>query len=847
MAKRRVQRGDPDGVAIKGREAAATIQTESATEDDRLDDDQKAQRDTDAATLKLLRKRIKAGMGAWGHFRKQAVLDMKFRAGTWGDKSFQWLDGVQTERIADGRPCLTINRVPGTIHQITNQARQAHLRIVVKPVNNLADKKCAEVLQGIIRNIETHSFADVAYNTASDKQAEIGFGVFRLLTEYADPNGDGPDEDLFRQRARILRERNPLRILFDPAYEELDASDAQWSLKFTDIDRDDFEDKVGEKPPSEADVQSFLESEDGIGAGQDWFPNGKIRYVEYFSRELHGAKVKKLLLSDGTVIDDPGPEALKALLKNTGVTVDRERWVQQKRMVWRHCTALRVHAETEWTGDAQPWIPVVGDELEIDGERDFRGAVRDSKDPARAYNGLVSGIVEASARGLKVSLIGVKGQFGAPGSETRKAFDNASKKPFSILETEPVDIDGKAAPEPRPVTWEPPIQTTMIAAHQMDEDFKTTSGFHDATLGERGPQESGVAIDERKQQDLLGSSHYLDNLRIALGAAGRQLIKVIRAIYDVPTILRITGDDDRERMVMVYSGKDNDPRSDAYLQTHPGPGPLAMKDGSQVQPGQKIPFQLPDGVSDIFDLSVGEYHVEVDAGPGQGSRREEQVKWIFEAIKLLPPPQAAMFYDLAFQLVDEPVAQQMAERAKKMLPPELQDEQDPNAQLPPAAAAQVAQLKAELAKAMQALQQAKQLIDGELLKQRGAMLSKQAEIASRERIAHLNAQTSLIEKLIEQKGDQAITLLQAAIDGLSQKRDQQHEKDLALLEAGAAEHSAVADRQHDVNTQVMNAAATAAAATAQPSPGGGTPPDATAAPPPDASAPPAAGDAGVTG
>src|SRR5215469_9438252 len=77
----------------------------------------------------------------------------------------QWPDHVRQQRIRDGRPCLTINRQPAFIRQVVNEARQNRPGIKVHPVDSEADVEIAEIYNGLIRNIEQTSKADVAYDT----------------------------------------------------------------------------------------------------------------------------------------------------------------------------------------------------------------------------------------------------------------------------------------------------------------------------------------------------------------------------------------------------------------------------------------------------------------------------------------------------------------------------------------------------------------------------------------------------------------------------------------------------------------------------------------------------------
>ena len=88
--------------------------------------------------------------------RSEALEDLKFAAGD------QWPVETQNSRNLESRPCLTINKLDAYVRQVTNQQRQQRPRIKVHPTNTQADKKVAEVLEGITRHIEINSNADTA-------------------------------------------------------------------------------------------------------------------------------------------------------------------------------------------------------------------------------------------------------------------------------------------------------------------------------------------------------------------------------------------------------------------------------------------------------------------------------------------------------------------------------------------------------------------------------------------------------------------------------------------------------------------------------------------------------------
>src|SRR6478736_7414011 len=69
----------------------------------------------------------------------------------------QWPPEILKLRQDDGKPCLSINRIPAMIHQVINDTRQNKPGITVKPVDSGADRHTAEIMSGLIRHIENIS------------------------------------------------------------------------------------------------------------------------------------------------------------------------------------------------------------------------------------------------------------------------------------------------------------------------------------------------------------------------------------------------------------------------------------------------------------------------------------------------------------------------------------------------------------------------------------------------------------------------------------------------------------------------------------------------------------------
>ena len=89
----------------------------------------------------------------------------------------QWPDEIVKQRQAEGRPCLTINRLLPLIRQVVNDARQNTPSVQVSPVDSGADVDTANVIGGLIRRIQNgRRKADIAYDTAIEHAVSGGFG-----------------------------------------------------------------------------------------------------------------------------------------------------------------------------------------------------------------------------------------------------------------------------------------------------------------------------------------------------------------------------------------------------------------------------------------------------------------------------------------------------------------------------------------------------------------------------------------------------------------------------------------------------------------------------------------------
>lgn len=283
----------------------------------------------------------------------------------------QWDERIRQQRELEQRPCLTFNKMPAFIRQVVNDARQNKPAIKVHPQDSNADPRTAEIINGLIRNIETSSDADVAYDTAIESAVDKGFGFWRINTRYT-------SDDAFDQDIVIERIANPFTVYGDPRSQAADSSD--WNVAFvvTTMSKDAFEREYpdAEKKDWEADFRG----------AEAWLDGDSVVVAEYWTRE----KVRDAIvaLADGSVLALDDYEAKAAELARAGIAmVGTPREVDSTKVTQRIMSGAEILKEIEWAGKYIPIIPVYGDEvIDEEGKRHFRSLIRDAKSAQQMFN-----------------------------------------------------------------------------------------------------------------------------------------------------------------------------------------------------------------------------------------------------------------------------------------------------------------------------------------------------------------------------------------------------------------------------------------------------------------------------
>lgn len=571
--------------------------------------------------------------------RAQSVADTKFVLGD-SDNKWQWPEDIARGRQADKSPCLTVNVTAQHCNQIINNIRQNRPQCRVTPGDAEADKKTAEILGGLLRNIQASSNADVAHDTGAEHAIYGGEGYWRVLTEYESPSS-------FKQVIVIRPIENPQLVYVDPFCGQ-DRLKAQWGFIFEDITK--------EQCKRDYDIEPASWENDGV---KGWVTEHTVRIADYFY--CRNVPDTLYMLPDGSSVleseakEQGGDEAV-AMVKQAAALLAEQTGGKTSRKTstpkWKYCKLIGGHDkpvdEKDWAGDYLPIITVIGKEVNVNGEIIRKGVVRDLKDPARMVNYSFSAAVETIALQNKIPYVAAAEAI--EGYEDQWKAANQSKAAY--LPYNAFDENGNAIPAParqQPAVM-PAAQVQMLQLST--EQMRAASGQQNANFGIKSEAASGIGIQRLKVQGETATFHFPDNLARALYDEAVVIINLIPKVMDTKQIVRILGIDGKESQAVL----------DPELPNAYG----AMDEGD---------------IKAIFNPNVGRYDVVIDTGPSYNTQRQEAAAALTE-LSTKNPQLMQVAGDIIMKSYDFPFSDQLADRLKKTLPPGLADEQG-SAQIPP--------------------------------------------------------------------------------------------------------------------------------------------------------------------
>lgn len=590
----------------------------------------KKESSNDDSLLEIARERARDGATYWDKNWKNAEDDLMFLAGE------QWPSGIQQEREADGRPCLTNNVLPTFVDQLIGDQRQNRPSIKVSAVDaqktvqveeekseslkisneaGSKDYELAEVYTGLIKSIEYNSDAETSYDIAFESAVSSGLGFLRVRSDYLHQEG-------FEQDLIIDHIENQFSVTIDPSAKEYDKSDMNWCIVDDLMEKKAFQEKYPDATADPVDSNAIP----NLGK---WFTEKSVQISEYFTREC--VIKTAALMSDGSTYYTDELEKVADELHAQGITIVRTRKVKTHKVVWRKITGLDVlEGPIELPCSTIPIVPVFGKSVNIRKEKMYMSLIRHSKDAQRMANYWDSAATETVALAPKAPFIASAESI--EGYETQ--WENANTSNESVL---PYVPQYQGDPGPRREQPAPIPSAEITLGMQSNDKIKQIIGMYDASLGNAGNETSGRAIVARQRQGDRGSFVFIDNLSKSIRRVGKLLIEYIPTIYDTERVVRIKFPDETEDFVTLNK-KIFDEDSNEWVAIH--------------------------------DLNVQKYDVVVSTGPAYATQKIEAAEMMMSFIQAVPTI-APTIIDLVAQNQDWVGADVIAERLKKMIDPNL--------------------------------------------------------------------------------------------------------------------------------------------------------------------------------
>lgn len=726
----------------------------------------KSKKPSDEDIITTAKDRFAYAIERESHNKTRQKEDIKFAASS-PDDPWQWDQATLRQRELHSRPILTINKLPLHIRQVTNDIRQNRPQVRFRPADDKSDPEVADILNGVVRHIEAHSQADMAYDCCVLNQVTHGEGYFRVLNDYLSDTSF--DQDIF-----IRRIDDTFRVHLDPDRLDPVGSDAKWGFIEDDLTEEEFKKQYPDAEP----IDWSFSGADG------WFINDgntkRVRIVEYF--EVEEREKKLFLWANGSTSfeGDPTPDGVYM-----GELPIKERKSYKCQVVWRKINGQQVLEKSDFPSKYIPILRAVGNEWKVDGKTYISGLVRNAKDSQRMYNVAQSAIVERVLLAPKApwtaSVEAIKGY--------EATWQTANTDPHSFLPFNHVDEGGNAIPPPQrtqPATVEPGLSQIAMGA---SDDIKAETGQFDASLGQKSNETSGKAIMARQREGDTANFHFVDNFAQTVRHAGVIILDMIPKVYDTKRIAKILGED----------------------------GDVATAELDPNLPQALVETRDDKGaIKRIFNPNVGFYDVYVTTGPSYTTRRVEAAEAMTQMVQA-NPELWGVIGDQIVKSMDWPGAEDMSERLKLTLIPPVQEmlgKDEGEEPLPPQAMAAMNQMQGQVQQLDQALQGTTQELEQAQEQKRQAEMKAQSEESKRIKVETENYVLKA-EKQIEAQRLAAIQEIQASIPEPPEPQGQQMQEDTTgpLIEALLTSVQQMAEQQASASEQLAIVVQDSAAST----------------------------------
>lgn len=257
---------------------------------------------------------------AWDQIHQDTISDIKF--GLLGE---QWDPETVRKRKLEKRTVKVFDRCSRNIRYVVNSAMKEPPSIKVNPIST-NKKKEADIISGIVRQIETQSNAKDVYADVYQYAVAGGLAAFRVEV----------DPDDVKRPIKIKKVVDVTSLYPDPASIEPDFSDMSFLISTKRISKKKFK-----------ELYPDYQCTGNTTENRDWFTNDDLQLMEYWTKQNN--VVNWYLMTANEVVD-------------SSIT------------------------QGGYPGSLIPFCFIIGNDIVVDGERKIKSLIRDFRADQEAIN-----------------------------------------------------------------------------------------------------------------------------------------------------------------------------------------------------------------------------------------------------------------------------------------------------------------------------------------------------------------------------------------------------------------------------------------------------------------------------
>jgi hypothetical protein len=565
----------------------------------------------------------------------------------------QWTAVERSEFTRLFKPCMTFNKMYDSTKKIVGEQRKNKPDLLVRSLTGKATQEQINLRADLVRTISYQSQNDLVYQTAFRSSLMMGHGAFQIGLDYESPKS-------FNRIVTYQAIPDPTVCSWDPTAIKPHKGDGNYCARRYVFTRDEFFATYPyiTNPVSYVDPYMLLDFQ--------WTTRDTIIVADYFVKEWFPVIIYKL--SNGEVIYDwEWPDYQKIYKEMQSVTegsevrriIDKEipkivheRQTQDYEIMHYRMTQNQIIDFSVWPSKQLPIPFVDGDSYWIEGRQYTKSFIHEARDAQKLLNYSRSETAAELKNRRREQWLATPDNILGQEQQWR----NPELQQGALI----ARVDPKTGQLPQKMpAWD--ISQGLFATSQAaTQDMREIMGFSE-NEEMQGRDISGKARRERKMEGSMSAYVFFDNLNQAIEQGGR----VVNDLLDY-----IIGDEERQMVVAKKNGQ-----TETIIINQRGKNP-------------------EEGIV-ANKLEAGDYDVEIDTGPAFAVQKEIALEFFQQTIANNPQV-FNLIADLWAAQLDIQNMEQVKDRLKSLVPPEIIAKEEGKPPPPPQPNPQQQMMQAEM-------------------------------------------------------------------------------------------------------------------------------------------------------